>query len=118
MIGISDSREQSGTTVTNTFSPRFRSPNTGVFPAAPRPRPEVGLVELVLADFPPRLADALAEDCSAQNAVVVVGGVAVHPADVRRLRRRQVVLEAQKILFLFCVVSLCFITSYILFRMS
>ena len=94
MTGISDSREQSGTTVTKTFSPRFRSPNTGVFPAAPRPRfphtrPEVGLVELVLADFPPRLADALAEDCSAQEAVVAVGSVAVHPADVRRLRRRR-----------------------------
>ena len=38
MTGISDSREQSGTTVTNTFSPRLSSPNTGVFPAAPRLR--------------------------------------------------------------------------------
>ena len=38
MTGISDSREQSGTTVTKTFSPRLSSPNTGVFPVAPRPR--------------------------------------------------------------------------------
>ena len=85
MTGISDSLEQSGTTVTNTLSPRLRSPNTGVLPAAPRPR------------FPrTRLADALAEDRPVQQVVVAVDGVPVHPADFRRLRRRQVVLEAQK----------------------
>ena len=69
MTGIGDSLEQSGTTVTNTLSPRF--PRT-------------------------RLADALAEDYPVQQVVVAVDSVPVHPADIRRLRRRQVVLEAQK----------------------
>ena len=100
MIGIRDSREQSGTIVTNTLSPRLSSPNTGVLPAAALsahpPRAEVRLVQLVLADLPLRLADALAEDRPAQKVVVAVGSVPVHAAEIRRLRRRQVVLEAQE----------------------
>ena len=67
MTGINDSLELSGTTVTNTLSPHT-----------------------------PCLADALAEDRPAQQVVVAVDGIPVYPADVHRLRRRQVVLEAQE----------------------
>ena len=96
IIGISDSREQSCTIVTNTFSPRLSSLNTGVLPAAPRPRFPRTRRSRTRRARPPRLADTLAQDCPAQEAVVAVGGVAVHPADIRRLRRRQIVFEAQE----------------------
>ena len=96
MTSISDSLEQLGMTATNTFSPRFSKcehRHLARRPAHPF-RAEVGVIKLVLADFPLRPVDVPSEDLSAQVTVVVAGGVAVHAADVRHMRCRQVSFEA------------------------